>query len=128
MEKSRDLGRNFLSLRSKSEVGSQKSEVFFNNLMVKTFYSLGRLNLRRETARFPTASRAEKLGSVTPLMKSEVPRYAAARLHRSQKSEVRIIHDEYNGYFRAVISELIVTSDFKLHTSDFKEAPATNLF
>ncbi len=105
--------------------------------MVKTFYSLGRLNLRRETARFPTASRAEKLGSVTPLMKSEVPRYAAARLHRSQptpnpsqegKSEVRIIHDEYNGYFRAVISELIVTSDFKLHTSDFKEAPATNLF
>ncbi len=68
------------------------------------------------------------MGSVTPLMKSEVPRYAAARLHRSQKSEVRIIHDEYNGYFRAVISELIVTSDFKLHTSDFKEAPATNLF
>jgi hypothetical protein len=55
--------------------------------MVKTFYSLGRLNLRRETARFPTASRAEKLGSVTPLMKSEVPRYAAARLHRSQESQ-----------------------------------------
>jgi integrase/recombinase XerD len=30
--------RMMLSLRSKSEVGSQKSEVFFNNLMVKTFY------------------------------------------------------------------------------------------
>jgi hypothetical protein len=30
-----------LSLRSKSEVGSQKSEVFFNNLMVKTFYFTG---------------------------------------------------------------------------------------
>ncbi len=80
--------------------------------MVKTFYFTG-----------------GEIGFKTPLMKSEVPRYAAARLHRSQptpKSEVRIIHDEYNGYFRVVISELIVTSDFKLHTSDFKEAP--NLF